>query len=130
MFCLIINDKVYYLNLMTSEQKEKKDENKMIVTPWDTSGKIDYNKLVIQFGTTLIDDALLEKVKKVTGKDLHPWMKRGIFFTHRSFDVFLDAYANGEPVFLYTGRGPSTDAMHIGHLIPFLFTKWLQTTII
>ena len=126
MFFLIINDKVYYLNLMTSEQKEKKDENKMIVTPWDTSGKIDYNKLVIQFGTTLIDDALLEKFKKVTGKDLHPWMKRGIFFTHRSFDVFLDAYANGEPVFLYTGRGPSTDAMHIGHLIPFLFTKWLQ----
>ena len=66
MFFLIINDKVYYLNLMTSEQKEKKDENKMIVTPWDTSGKIDYNKLVIQFGTTLIDDALLEKFKKVS----------------------------------------------------------------
>ena len=81
---------------MTSEQKDnKKEENKMIVTPWDTSGKIDYNKLVIQFGTTLIDDALLEKFKKITGKDLHPWMKRGIFFTHRSFNVFLDAYASG-----------------------------------
>ena len=24
------------------------------------------------------------------------------------------------------GRGPSSDAMHLGHLIPFMFTKWLQ----
>ena len=111
---------------MISQNQEKKEESKFIVTPWDTSGKIDYNKLVIQFGTELIDDALLEKFKKITGKDLHPWLKRGIFFTHRAFNQFLDAYANGEPVFLYTGRGPSTDAMHIGHLIPFLFTKWLQ----
>merc|ERR1719187_3243926 len=29
-------------------------------------------------------------------------------------------------MFLYTGRGPSSEAMHLGHLIPFLFTKWLQ----
>jgi tryptophanyl-tRNA synthetase len=28
--------------------------------------------------------------------------------------------------FLYTGRGPSSTAMHVGHLIPFLFTKYLQ----
>ena len=30
--------------------------------------------------------------------------------------------------FLYTGRGPSSDALHMGHLIPFQFTKWLQDT--
>lgn len=23
-------------------------------------------------------------------------------------------------------QGPSSDALHLGHLIPFLFTKWLQ----
>jgi tryptophanyl-tRNA synthetase len=27
---------------------------------------------------------------------------------------------------LYTGRGPSSEALHLGHLVPFMFTKWLQ----
>jgi len=30
------------------------------------------------------------------------------------------------PFFLYTGRGPSSEAMHFGHLVPFIFTRWLQ----
>jgi len=110
-----------------TEQKEK-DKKDFIVTPWDVSGSIDYKKLIEKFGTQLIDQQLLDKFKKVTGKELHPWLKRGIYFTHRALDNFLDAYAAGEPVFLYTGRGPSTEAMHIGHLIPFIFTKWMQDT--
>ena len=109
------------------DQKEK-DKKDFIVTPWDVSGSIDYKKLIEKFGTQLIDQQLLDKFKKVTGKELHPWLKRGIYFTHRALDNFLDAYAAGEPVFLYTGRGPSTEAMHIGHLIPFIFTKWMQDT--
>ena len=109
------------------DQKEK-DNKEFIVTPWDVSGSVDYKKLIEKFGTQLIDQQLLDKFKKVTGKELHPWLKRGIYFTHRAFDNFLDAYAAGEPVFLYTGRGPSTEAMHIGHLIPFIFTKWMQDT--
>ncbi len=36
----------------------------------------------------------------------------------------------GNKFFLYTGRGPSSEAMHLGHLIPFLFTKWLQEVFI
>ena len=35
----------------------------------------------------------------------------------------LDAYEKDKPFFLYTGRGPSSESMHLGHLIPFLFTK-------
>jgi tryptophanyl-tRNA synthetase len=35
-------------------------------------------------------------------------------------------YEKGYPIYLYTGRGPSTDSMHLGHLLPFIFTKWLQ----
>lgn len=27
---------------------------------------------------------------------------------------------------MYTGRGPSGESLHIGHTIPFEFTKWLQ----
>lgn len=36
----------------------------------------------------------------------------------------LDAYENQKTFYLYTGRGPSSEAMHVGHLIPFIFTKW------
>ena len=28
--------------------------------------------------------------------------------------------------YLYTGRGPSADALHLGHAIPFIFTRYLQ----
>ncbi len=45
---------------------------------------------------------------------------------HRSLNEILDAVEKGQPFYLYTGRGPSSDAMHLGHLIPFVFTKYLQ----
>ena len=37
----------------------------------------------------------------------------------------LDLVEQKKPFFLYTGRGPSSSAMHIGHLIPFIFTKYV-----
>jgi len=45
---------------------------------------------------------------------------------YREFDKILDRYEQGKPFFLYTGRGPSSDSMHLGHMVPFVFTKWLQ----
>jgi len=38
----------------------------------------------------------------------------------------LDAAEQGKPFYLYTGRGPSSEALHLGHMLPFMFTKWLQ----
>jgi tryptophanyl-tRNA synthetase len=38
----------------------------------------------------------------------------------------VTAYEAGEKFYLYTGRGPSSEALHLGHLVPFHFTKWLQ----
>lgn len=38
----------------------------------------------------------------------------------------LDLYEAGKRFYLYTGRGPSSDALHLGHLVPFHFTKYLQ----
>jgi tryptophanyl-tRNA synthetase len=58
-----------------------------VVTPWDVSGgadgKIDYNKLVEQFGCQSIDPALIERIERLTGMPAHPFLKRGIFFAHR-----------------------------------------------
>ncbi|KAG7450878.1 tryptophanyl-tRNA synthetase [Guyanagaster necrorhizus] len=106
-----------------------------VVTPWDVQGSvssdgkqqaIDYDKLIVQFGTRKIDDALLERFENLTGKKPHIFLRRGLFFSHREFDKLLDRYEQGKPFFLYTGRGPSSDSMHLGHMIPFVFTKWLQ----
>ena len=44
------------------------------------------------------------------------------------FNAILDRYEQGKPFFLYTGRGPSSDSMHLGHLIPFMFTKFVFFT--
>jgi len=99
----------------------KKD---FIVTPWEVRGKIDYNYLIKKFGTQRIDEKLLNRIKKQTGK-LHPFLRRGIFFSHRDLNWILDKYESGNKFFLYTGRSPS-GPVHIGHLVPWLFTKWLQ----
>lgn len=42
----------------------------------------------------------------------------------RDLELILTAYEQKKPFFLYTGRGPSSEAMHLGHLIPFIMTKW------
>lgn len=44
----------------------------------------------------------------------------------RDFNEILDVYERGEKFFLYTGRGPSSEALHLGHLVPFMFTKYVS----
>ncbi|KAL3473529.1 hypothetical protein BJX99DRAFT_261317 [Aspergillus californicus] len=85
-----------------------------------------YDKLVDQFGTKLIDDTLLERFKRVTGHKPHRFLHRQIVFSHRDLDLILAKYEKNEPVFIYTGRGPSSNTMHIGHIVPFVLTKWLS----
>ena len=87
---------------------------------------IDYDKLIKEFGTKPIDAALLERFERVTGRRPHPLLRRGSFFSHRELDQILTRYEQRKPFYLYTGRGPSSASMHLGHLIPFLFTQWLQ----
>lgn len=99
---------------------------KQIVTPWEVKGKIDYDRLVRDFGTERISDSHIERIEKLTGEKAHPWLYRQHFFSHRALDAFLDAYERGDPVFLYTGRGPTSESLHLGHTIPFTFTAWLQ----
>ncbi len=53
-------------------------------------------------------------------------MRRGMAFSHQDLSKIFDAVEKGIPVYLYTGRGSSTESMHLGHLIPFKLTKYLQ----
>ncbi|XP_954251.1 tryptophanyl-trna synthetase, putative [Theileria annulata] len=86
---------------------------------------VDYNKLTFQFGCSLITNHILNRVKALVG-NVHPFLRRKMFFCHRDFDQLLDNYEKGNKFFIYTGRGPSSEALHLGHLIPFIFTCWLQ----
>jgi tryptophanyl-tRNA synthetase len=98
------------------------------ITPWEvtTSTGIDYLKLIKEFGCQPIDAALVRRFEKVTRTKAHPWLRRGIFFSHKDLNIALDAYEKGEEVYLYTGRGPSSESLHLGHMVPFMFTKYLQ----
>ena len=98
--------------------------DEFVVTPWHVEGDIDYDKLIKQFGTQKISDDLLSKLQKVTGED-HFMLRRGVFFSHRDLNLILENYEKGKDFFLYTGRGPSGHT-HIGHLVPWVFAKWLQ----
>jgi len=105
-------------------------EEEQHIDPWSVKGAgdkgIDYAKLIEQFGSQPITDALVDKFERITGAKAHAWIRRGIFFSHRDLDLILDNHAAGKPMYLYTGRGPSSEALHLGHLIPFMFTKYLQ----
>jgi len=115
------------------EMEMQQNDDEDTVDPWEVKSKsakgVDYDKLIQRFGSSKIDDALVARFEAVTGKPAHHLLKRGVFFSHREMNWILDLYEQKKPFFLYTGRGPSSDSMHLGHLIPFIFTKWLQVTV-
>ncbi|KAF7933762.1 uncharacterized protein EAE98_003471 [Botrytis deweyae] len=109
--------------------------SKQTVDPYNVAGEIgadgiakaiNYLTLIDEFGTKKIEEADLKRFEEVTGHKPHRFMRRGIVFSHRDLHLMLDRHEKGEPFFMYTGRGPSSDSMHIGHTVPFEFTKWLQ----
>mmetsp|Transcript_42889 Transcript_42889/g.167593 ORF Transcript_42889/g.167593 Transcript_42889/m.167593 type:complete len:147 (+) Transcript_42889:83-523(+) len=110
----------------TGEENGGGGGEEVVVTPWKVSGVVDYDKLIKEFGSKRIDHELVERIERVTGKPAHPLLRRGVFFSHRDLGYILDMYEKGKKFFLYTGRGPSSRALHLGHLIPFMFTKYLQ----
>lgn len=94
------------------------------VTPWKAIGEINYSYLMEKFGVNPIDSGIINLIKKALG-ELPLEIRRGIFFSHRDLDKVLKDAINGKKPYLYTGRGPS-GPMHIGHIIPLIFTKKLQ----
>jgi len=99
-------------------------EKEFKVTPWEVTGEVDYNRLIKDFGTKPLTDDLIKSIGKKAGK-VHHFLRRKIFFSHRELDVLLKEYEGGREFALYTGRGPSGNT-HLGHIIPWMFTKYLQ----
>ncbi|MHA1927377.1 MAG: tryptophan--tRNA ligase, partial [Candidatus Thorarchaeota archaeon] len=101
---------------------DEKDE--MVVTPYKVSGKLDYDRLIKEFGTQRITEKLKEQIYKIAGEK-NLYLERDLFFSHRDLDWTLNEYEEGNKFVIYTGRGPSGHT-HIGHLVPWMFTKWFQ----
>jgi len=126
-----LKERVAELERSSGEQvvtAETPDEDE--VNPWDVKASsekgVDYEKLIIKFGSSSVDAALISRFEALIKQPVHPLLRRGMFFSHRDLAFILDQFEKGNKFYLYTGRGPSSDSMHLGHLIPFMFTKWLQ----
>lgn len=108
---------------------EAEQEGDQHIDPWNVLGGkkgFDYLKLLRQFGTQPITPALIKRIERLTNMRVHLFLRRGIFFSQQDLEKLLDHYEQGKQIFLYTGRGPSSQSMHIGHLVPFFFTEYLQ----
>ncbi|KAI5186897.1 tryptophanyl-tRNA synthetase [Nematocida homosporus] len=102
------------------------DNTNQTITPWEiTSSKveeeIDYSKIIDQFGCQPFSVDMARKHELD-----HILFRRGLVFAHRDFIATIEAARKGEEIYLYTGRGPSSTSMHLGHAVPFLLCKYLQ----
>ena len=96
------------------------------LTPWEVKGKVDYMAQIRQFGTTPLDGRLIRRWESVTRTKAPHYIRRGLVFSHQDIDKILDCVEKGIPVYIYTGRGPSGESMHLGHLVPFKLARYLQ----
>lgn len=115
-------------NMTAGDQHEEED----VVTPWTVSSKsktgVDYDKLIVKFGSSRLTTDLLARLEASIGAKPHHFLTRGVFFSHRDLEFIIKTHEEGRKFYLYTGRGPSSTAMHVGHLLPFIMTAWLQKT--
>ena len=77
------------------------------VTPWKVEGKIDYGKLMKQFGLKPFS-----KLPKKFNDSL--LFRRGMVFAHRDFDRIIKAIKAKKPFVMMTGLMPS-GKFHFGH---------------
>jgi len=96
-------------------------ETEFTVTPYRVEGEVDYDRLLEQFGA----DPITDEQRARFPEPGHPLVRREVFYAQRELDRFLDAATAGEPHAIVTGRGPS-GPMHVGHVLPFYFAKYLQ----
>jgi len=65
-----------------TEEHREQIVNPFEVTAADEYG-VDYDKLIITFGTRRIDESTLERFERLTGRKPHRYLRRGHFFSQR-----------------------------------------------
>jgi tryptophanyl-tRNA synthetase len=83
----------------------------------------DSNKFLNESGASAVGSDIVQRFERLTGKKPHHFLLRQIVFAHRQLNDILDAYERREPFIIFTGRGPSSTSMHVGHALPFQLAK-------
>lgn len=79
------------------------------VTPWEVKGKVDYQKLITEFGLQPLHHLPKPFLK-------HYLFRRGLVFAHRDFKLIAEAIEQKKPFVMLTGLMPS-GKFHFGHKI-------------
>jgi len=82
---------------------------KFMVTPWEVSGDIDYNRLIKQFGVSP-----LKELPNIFNENI--LFRRKVIFAHRDIQRILETIKNKKPFVMMTGLMP-TGKFHIGHMV-------------
>jgi tryptophanyl-tRNA synthetase len=82
---------------------------KSTFNPWEVSGKINYNKLIKEFGISPLNE-----LPEIFNKEI--LFKRKIIFGHRDIQRILEAIKNKKKFVMMTGLMP-TGKFHLGHMI-------------
>jgi len=84
-------------------------KERMLVTPWEVKGEINYHKLIKEFGLSA-----LKQLPDVFNKEI--LFRRKIIFAHRDIQRILEAVKNKKKFVMMTGLMP-TGKFHLGHMI-------------
>ncbi len=82
---------------------------KKAFNPWEVRGEINYNKLVRDFGVSLMKD-----LPEIFNKEI--LFRRKIIFAHRDYQRILESVKNKKKFVMMTGLMP-TGKFHLGHLL-------------
>ena len=80
-----------------------------VFNPWEIKGQVDYNRLIKEFGISLLKD-----LPDIFNKEL--LFRRKIVFAHRDFQRILEAVRKKKKFVMMTGLMP-TGKFHLGHAI-------------
>ena len=86
------------------------EKDGIVFNPWEVKGSIDYDKLLKEFGLSLISQL---KLPEVFNKEL--FFRRGVIFAHRDFQKILNVI-NKKKFVMMTGLMP-TGKFHLGHAV-------------
>jgi len=98
---------------------EQKPDLKQKLDPWKSSEISDYSKLFDEFGISPFSEVLDEI------QNPHKYMRRGIIFGHRGYDMIAGAMKEGKPFVVLDGFMPTGKA-HFGHKMVMDQIVWYQ----
>ncbi|MDP8003450.1 MAG: tryptophan--tRNA ligase [Caldisphaera sp.] len=99
------------------------EKEEIRLDPWGRPDIKDYTRLYEVFGIRPFNE-ILEKMRELNIEP-NQFMKRGIIFGHRDFDILLKSYIDKKPVAVMTGFMPS-GRFHFGHMLTGLQLVYFQ----